>query len=182
MSQDTDRPIEGHEYDGIQEFDNPLPGWWLFTFFATIIFSFVYYIHYEIASGPSQVTELQQSMEALKSLKKGGPAMDEDKLAALFNDSALESGKATFQAKCAVCHGATGEGLIGPNLTDKHFIHGGSRLATYTVIAEGVLDKGMPPWQEQLSQDELVGVTYYVYNMKGTFAPNGKPAQGEEEN
>jgi cytochrome c oxidase cbb3-type subunit 3 len=181
MSQDLDRLLEGHEYDGIQEFDNPLPGWWLFTFFATIIFSFIYYLHYEVANGPNQEAELKQSLEILQSLKKGGPAMDEEKLAALFKDSALETGKSTFQTKCAMCHGANGEGLIGPNLTDKHYIHGGTRLALYNVIAEGILDKGMPAWKEQLSSDEIVGVTYYVHKMKGTFAPNGKPPQGEEE-
>jgi cytochrome c oxidase cbb3-type subunit 3 len=181
MSQDIKKPIEEHEYDGIQEFDNPLPSWWLFTFFATIIFSFIYFIHYEIAGGPSQAIELQRSLEILKSLKKGGPAMDEDKLSALFTNSALETGKATFQAKCSMCHGLKGEGLIGPNLTDKHYLHGSSRLAIYNVISEGVLDKGMPAWKEQISNDELLGVAYYVYTLKGTFAPNGKPAQGHEE-
>jgi len=181
MSQDLDKPIEEHEYDGIQEFDNPLPGWWLFTFFATIIFSFVYYIHYEVASGPSQEVALKQSLETLKSLKKGGPAMDEDKLAALFTEEALVSGASIYQAKCAMCHAPSGEGLIGPNMTDNHFIYGASRLAMYNVIAEGALDKGMPAWKDQISADEMVGVAYYVYNMKGKFVANGKPAQGQEE-
>jgi cytochrome c oxidase cbb3-type subunit III len=183
MSQELDKTIEGHEYDGIQEFDNPLPNWWLFTFLATVIFAIVYYFQYEISGAPNQAAELQESLASIQSLKKASPnpTLDENGLKALFTEQALESGKATFQAKCAACHGAAGEGLIGPNLTDNHFIHGGSALATYEIISEGVLDKGMPPWKDQISHDELVGVTYFVHNMKGTFAPNGKPEQGNPE-
>lgn len=181
MSQDFDKPIEGHEYDGIQEFNNPLPGWWLVTFFGTIIFSFIYYIHYELAGGLDQSAELKQSLTYLESLKKGGSAMDEDRLAALFTDSNLQLGQTSYVAKCAVCHGPSGEGLIGPNLTDNHFIHGtGQKIDAYNVIANGVLDKGMPPWASQMSEEELVGVTYYVHKMKGQFVSGGRPPQGNE--
>lgn len=182
MSQEFDKPIEGHEYDGIQEFNNPLPGWWLVTFFGTIIFAFVYYIHYELAGGPNQVTELKQSLEILQSLKKTGSAMDEAKLLALFNDENLALGQQQYTLKCAACHGNEGQGVIGPNMTDNHYIHGAKPMDMYQVIAEGVLDKGMPPWKDQLSEAEMAGVIYFVSKMKGTFAAGGKPPQGQEVN
>ncbi|MCS6838795.1 MAG: c-type cytochrome [Bdellovibrionaceae bacterium] len=181
MNQNQEKPMEGHEYDGIQEFDNPLPGWWLLTFFGTIIFSFLYYLHYEVASGPNQEEQLKKSLAAIESLKKGGPALDDEKLLALFQSSSPDKGKSIYAAKCAACHGAQGEGLIGPNLTDTHFIHGGSPLAMYNVISNGVLDKGMPPWKDQLSFDDSVAVTAFVYKLKGTFAANGRPPQGTPE-
>lgn len=181
MAYEEDRLLEGHNYDGIEEFDNPLPGWWLVTFFGTIIFSFIYYLHYEVGSGPNQAQQLAEDLAIIQSLKKGGPALDEEKLAAMVSQEQLDKGAQAFAAKCAACHGAKGEGLIGPNLTDKHFLHGNKRMDMYAVISNGVLDKGMPPWKDQMSSDELAAVTNYVFSLKGTFVA-GKPPQGQELN
>lgn len=181
MSQDDDKLIQGHDYDGIQELDNPLPGWWLVTFFGTIIFSFIYFLHYEIAGGPDQKAELEASLSALSSLRQGGPVMDAQKLEALLSTSSLDAGQTAYAAKCAVCHGPNGEGLIGPNLTDLHFIHeNGSAISIYQIIADGVPAKGMPAWKDLVSSDELVDITHFVYQLKGTFAPGGRPPQGDE--
>ncbi len=180
-NQDFDQVIKGHDYDGIEEFDNPLPGWWLVTFLGAIIFAFGYLYYYEMSSGPSQVVLLEESMQVLKSLKKSGPAMDEEKLAALATSDKLALGKTVFTGKCAACHGQNAEGLIGPNLTDKHAIHGTSaRMDIFGIVVDGVLDKGMPPWKDALTPDELVNVVNYVHSLKGTFVANGKPVQGNE--
>lgn len=178
---DRDENLLDHDYDGIRELDNRLPEWWLFLFFATIIFSFVYYLHYEVAGGPDSDQELATSMARIQSLKKAGPSFTEEKLAALFTDEGVKQGHEVFAAKCAMCHGPDGGGLIGPNLTDNHWLHGkGTRLDVAKVIGEGVVSKGMPAWAEQISEGELVAVAAYVYSLKGRNVPGGKPPQGEE--
>ena len=181
MAHEKDHILAGHSYDGIEEFDNPLPGWWLLTFFGTIIFSFIYYLHYEVGSGPTQAEQLAQDLAIIQSLKKGGPIVDEEKLAAMASQEQLEQGAQVFASKCAACHGVKGEGLIGPNLTDKHFLHGNRRMDMYAVIRDGILDKGMPPWTDQLTATELAAVTNYVFSLKGSFVA-GKPPQGQELN
>lgn len=181
MSKETDQIIAGHEYDGIQELDNPMPDWWLYIFYATIIFAFIYWVHYEFGGGPNLDTELKNSMAQIQSLKKDGPVFSEDSLAAAFTDDAVNKGHAVYTAKCAVCHAPEGGGLIGPNLTDKFWIHGqGTRVDITQTIQVGVVEKGMPAWGEQISQDEIIQVASFVYSLKGKNVPGGKPAQGQE--
>lgn len=178
-----EKPLS-HNYDGIEELDNPLPGWWLFTFFITIIFGFLYWIHYDIGkAGLSSDDELKASMQKIQSLQQKaqaeGPKVDDAALLALVeNADALSAGKAEYIAKCAACHGEKGEGLIGPNLTDKNWIHSPSPTGIYQVVAQGVLDKGMPAWKGLIAEDLLGKVVAYVVSIKGTMIP-GKEAQGE---
>ena len=181
MSSDEDVKLTGHKYDGIEEFDNVLPAWWLYIFFGTIIFGFIYFLHYSTGSGPTQRQELQVSLDQIRALKKGGPTYTEEKLAALFDEKLTHEGREVFAAKCVACHGPAGGGLIGPNLTDKSWIHGqGTRADILKVISEGAPDKGMPAWGEQMAENEILEVASFVYSIKGTFAKDGKPAQGTE--
>lgn len=181
MSGETDKLIEGHEYDGIQEFDNPLPNWWLGILFGTMLFAVVYFYYYTVGGGPTPLQEMQAQVEELQAQKKTGPSYTEETLLAAFTDSAKAKGSQAFAAKCAPCHAPTGGGLIGPNLTDKHWLNGtGTAMDIYKIIAEGVPAKGMPPWAEQVTPEELVGLTAFVFAMKGTNVSGGKPAQGNE--
>lgn len=187
FSDKDEAPLTGHEYDGIQERDNPLPGWWLATFFATIIFSFIYYIHYEVSGvALSQVDELKIEMQKIEQMAKdsGGQtaAYSEDQLAAILSTAEVQNqGAQIYTGKCAACHGQNGEGLIGPNLTDAFWIHGqGTRNDILTVIQNGVLDKGMPAWQGVIPDSELLAVTGYLYALKGTNPANAKAPQGQE--
>lgn len=179
---ENEKNIQGHEYDGITELDNPLPGWWLWTFFIAIIFSFLYYIHYEFANGPSLKQELTAAMEELEKNKAQTPDLmeTEDTLASAMNSKdQLSLGAAVFMGKCSVCHGAELQGQIGPNLTDKYWLHGkGTRADLIKVIRQGVLEKGMPNWDQLLSKDELYAVTAYIYSKKGSNPPNAKAPQG----
>lgn len=177
-----DQPMQDHEYDGIQELDNALPAWWLITFLGTIIFAFIYWIHYEFGGGLSPAQQLTQDLARLESQREAGkPAMSEETLQALFNEGAIEEGRSLYLTRCAACHGPDGGGLIGPNLTDNSWINGrGTRLDIYQIIAEGVPAKGMPPWEGQMSPDDLVRVAAFVHSLKGTFVTGGKPPQGEE--
>src|SRR5690606_25199219 len=89
----------------------------------------------------------------------------------LSNDELLATGRAAFTASCAACHGQAGEGMIGPNLTDDHWLHGGSLTDIYGVVYNGVLAKGMPAWGNILSHDDAVSVVIYINSLQGTNPP-----------
>jgi cytochrome c oxidase cbb3-type subunit 3 len=185
---DSDEVLD-HDYDGIQEFNNPLPRWWLATFYGAILFAPLYFGYYHLG-GPGidphyavdqEVGEIKARQTALLK-KSGGP--NEQTLQAIFLDSKRRSaGNGIFTEKCAVCHGADGGGIIGPNLTDKYWIHGdGSLTAILKVVSEGVADKGMPPWGLMLKPDEILSVVAFVKSMQGTKPANPKAPQGSEVN
>lgn len=173
-----------HDYDGIQEYDNPLPNWWLTTFFVTLIFGFIYWIHYGVAGGPTLGDELKVAMTEFKKLKDSQPDQVEsesDLQAMIAGSEKLSLGKQVYEAKCSACHSADGGGMIGPNLTDKFWIHGNGNLTSLvTVIRKGVLEKGMPAWETMISKDEVIAVTAYVHSLQGTHPATPKPAQGQE--
>lgn len=187
MSNDNKREGEllDHNYDGIQEFDNPLPNWWLATFYGAIIFSVLYVGYYHFGPGPSLNEELASDLAQIKAQeaagKKATPPSGETELAAAYADSGKRAaGKKIFGEKCMVCHGASGEGQIGPNLTDAYWIHGSGALSSLAkVISEGVPEKGMPPWQAMLKPDEIVAVVAHVKSLQGTKPAKGKEPQGE---
>ena len=184
MSEDKEPPVTDHDYDGIKEYDNPLPTWWLVTFFATIIFAFHYWIHYEFGGAMDQKAELKQDMAQVQQLQqKHPPSVDkEDELQKLAGSTeVIKKGSEVFAAKCAVCHGPELQGVIGPNLTDEYWIHGrGTLVDIAQVIRSGVLDKGMPNWESQLQNDEIRALTVFVASRKGSHPANPKAPQGEK--
>lgn len=177
-----DQPTMGHEYDGIREFDNPLPMWWLWTFLGTIIFAFIYYIHYQFNIGPSLDQELKEDMTVIEKLKaEAGQNVALVDWKTLLKDPArIQAGGVVFSGKCAACHGDKGQGLVGPNLTDKAWLHGSKPEEIFKVVSKGVLDKGMPPWDGILKDDEMKNVIVFIDSIKGTNPPGGKPPQGAE--
>lgn len=181
---DKDLIIQGHDYDGIKELNHPLPDWWLATFLITIMFSFIYWIHYEFSGGQTIAEELQKDLAKIESLKKNKPAASdsEEELLKLVNSAAaMEQGKSVYMAKCAVCHGQKLEGSIGPNLTDEYWLHGkGDTRTIAETIRKGVLDKGMPNWDGQLKDDEIKSIAAFVYAQAGSNPPNSKGPQGEK--
>jgi cytochrome c oxidase cbb3-type subunit 3 len=184
-----DREMQGHEYDGIKEFDNPLPNWWLMTFLGTIIFAFLYFIHYEVGGGPSLNQELQAAMKSFESKKSSGTKsltakaaeFTELQLADLAQDPKnLALGAQIYEGKCAMCHGPQLQGIVGPNLTDKFWKHGkGTRLDIAHVVRVGVPDKGMAAWALLLKDEEIYAVTNYIFTKKGSGPPNPKAAEGD---
>jgi cytochrome c oxidase cbb3-type subunit III len=186
MSKKETDELLNHEYDGIRELDNPLPGWWLATFYATIVFAVLYVGYYHFGPGLSLKDELANDMAKLEErqrlAKKASPGPDEATLLAIVSDPAqMAIGKAEYIGKCASCHGILGEGSIGPNLTDKFWIHGdGSLVAIHQLVEEGVAEKGMPPWKAMLKPAELNAVVAFAHSLKGANPPNAKPPQGVE--
>ncbi len=172
-----------HTYDGIQEYDNPMPRWWLSTFAGTIIFSVIYYFNVgPIGNGKGRIADYEADMKAYAAAHPA-PTGDiaPDQLAAIVADKGkIEAGKALFTTTCASCHGPDGGGLIGPNLTDNFWIHGGQPADIYKTVVNGVLEKGMPNWGKILKPDQVQAVTAYVVSLKGTTPANPKAPQGTE--
>lgn len=180
---DTDPSLEGHDYDGIKELDNPAPFWWQLFFYLSILFSLGYYTYYEWLGGKSSSEELSERMAEVEKLRMraaGSGPNEEAFLEARKSPERLKLGEAVFVAKCGSCHANDGGGGIGPNLTDAHWLHGqGKLLDVYQVVKAGVLDKGMPPWDALLSKDEMLNVVAYVNSLKGTSPKTPKAPQGE---
>jgi cytochrome c oxidase cbb3-type subunit 3 len=179
---DQDRILD-HAYDGIQEFDNPMPRWWVWIFWATIVFSVLYTIDVGgFMKGPGRVADYNRSLaEAEKRFPKSTGPADAAMLAALVKDpQAIALGKTVFTTNCAVCHRADGGGNIGPNLADEFWLHGGSIAAINKTIAEGVLAKGMPNWGKMLSAEQVNAVTAYVASLAHSNPPNAKAPQGDK--
>jgi cytochrome c oxidase cbb3-type subunit 3 len=175
----------GHEYDGIREYDNPLPGWWVALFWATFFFSIGYTVHYHLTGhGKSVAVAYEEELRAAREERAKASLKDAPSqavLAKLMADKELmEDARALFGQRCAVCHAAEGQGLIGPNLTDDRCIHGdGGLMASYEVISHGVPNKGMPAWELQLQPIELRKLAAFVGTMRGKDlvgkAPEGEP-------
>jgi len=172
-----------HAYDGIQEYDNPLPRWWVLLFWVTIIATPLYILYYHYGPGPLALERYDAEMiafydkQAEELLALG--EITESTLADLMDDpSMMNGGKKIFQSKCATCHGMFGEGGIGPNLTDQYWLHGGQLMDVYRTVREGVTDKGMLAWERQLRPAELLAVSSYVGGLLGSQPPNPKDPQG----
>ncbi len=175
-----------HDYDGIKELDNDLPPWWKYGFYLTIVFSFVYLIHYHVtATGDLQTAEYNKSVEAAKIAKEefaklSANNIDEVSVVMIEDKSKLTEAENIFKSTCSPCHGSLGEGnQIGPNLTDEYWIHGGSIKDVFKTIKYGYPDKGMQSWQTQFSPSEIQLLASFIKSLKGTNPPNAKEKQGD---
>jgi len=178
-----DMLISGHEYDGIKELDNKLPKWWLWLFYITIIFAFVYFFRFHIIkTGDSQEIEYDKEVAAaMIEYKAARPAstIDATNVTLLTDAEGLAEGKAIFDKSCVVCHLAQGQGIVGPNLTDEYWIHGCTIGAIFNLIVVGVPEKGMISWKDQLTPEQIQQVSSYIVSLKGTNPPNPKDPQGD---
>lgn len=175
----------GHEYDGIREFDNKLPNWWLATLFLSIFFSIGYWLYYHtLAVGPDQLGEYEMEMAdaaaaAAARAKERGEVTDESLLAASQDPATVGTGKELFGQYCAACHGPDGGGTIGPNLTDDHWITGaGKPTEIREIVISGVTAKGMPAWGQLLGEEKVDQITAFALTLKGKNVP-GKGPEGE---
>ncbi len=172
-----------HSYDGIQEYDNPMPRWWLLTFAGTVIFSIIYYFNVgPIGNGKGRIADYEADMKAFAAAHPApsGTISPETLNALIADKGKVEAGKTVFATTCASCHRADGGGLIGPNLTDEFWLHGGKPTDIYKTIVDGVLEKGMPNWGKLLKPEQVQAVTAYVISIQGTSPANPKAPQGAE--
>jgi len=166
-----------HVYDGIEEADNQLPRWWLATFFVTIVFGIGYwFVYHEYMWAPLPVEEYGA---ALATQQQNVVEVSAEELAALeANPEAVAAGREIFTANCVPCHGPRGAGDIGPNLTDRYWIHGGSSVDIHNAIRDGVLTAGMPAWGPPLGPVAVQNAAAFVLSIRNTEV-EGKEPQGE---
>ncbi|MFC5682963.1 cbb3-type cytochrome c oxidase N-terminal domain-containing protein [Flavobacterium sp. MAHUQ-51] len=174
-----------HDYDGIKELDNNLPPWWVYSFYACIIFAAIYLVRFEILGADNQEMELkkelaQAKIEVAEYMKNAPDLMDEKTVTQLTEPADLAIGKATFEANCAACHRADAGGQIGPNLTDDHWILGGGIKNIFHTITNGGRDgKGMISWKGTLKPKEIQKVASYIMSLKGSNPKDPKAPDGE---
>lgn len=176
-----------HSYDGIRELDNDLPPWWKYGFYLSIVLGVIYLFYYHGGnnSHPVSVSEYMVAVEEAEEQKKAYLArmeslIDESNVSILMDKGDLASGEKIYMDNCRTCHGAAGEGGIGPNLTDKYWLHGGSMVDIFKTIKYGVPEKGMLSWQEKLTPKQIQQTASFITTLVGTNPPNGKEPQGEE--
>jgi cytochrome c oxidase cbb3-type subunit 3 len=180
VSKDVERDqVLGHEdeADGIQEYDNPLPDWWLGLFWATIIFGFAYGIHYHFIAHRSPQKALAQE---LAEARERWPAPAEAAGAPfLVTEELAEDGAAVYAANCVACHGTDLKGGIGPNLLDDEWIHGGRPEDILHTITLGVTTKGMLAWEPIIGPERVREVAAYVVAQNAKAL--GRPLPGKDE-
>lgn len=175
-----------HNYDGIKELDNSLPPWWVYMFYATIIFGVVYLIRFHVLDGDTQAMEYEKAVaEARAEVEKykatAPNVFDIENVTLLTAEADLKRGKAVFNLNCASCHLADGGGQIGPNLTDEFWILGGGIKNVFNTVYNGGRDgKGMIAWNKTLKPEDIAKVASYVISLQGTTPAVAKAAEGEK--
>jgi len=186
------KPIENeeeiildHNYDGLKELDNNLPPWWLYGFYASIIFAGIYMARYHVFDGTTQreeyLMEVAEAKAAVEEYKKNAKGLiDANTVELLTGEEDINSGKAIFSGNCAACHKIDGGGGIGPNLTDSYWILGGGVKNVFNTISEGGrAGKGMVAWKTDLKPDEIAQVASYVLSLHSTTPADPKNPEGE---
>lgn len=172
-----------HDYDGIRELDSQIPPWFLWLFYLTIAFAVFYMLDYHVFnSSPLQDEEYQMQVKQAEAertaLVKSGAFLNEESVTLLTDPAAVDAGKQIFEANCVACHAADGGGLVGPNLTDDYWIHGGGIKNIFKTIKYGVTAKGMISWQSQLNPKQIQDVASYIISIHGTKPANPKQPEG----
>lgn len=170
MSEKNHDQIMGHaaDNDGIEEYDNALPNWWVGLFLFCIVWGIGYAIDYHFISHRSQAAyyEAEMAEAAVK-----WPAPEAGAVAPLTPE-VLAEGKEIFTQNCVACHGADLHGKIGPNLVDDVWIHGGTQQEITKTVLIGVKEKGMPTWEPILGPDRVAKVAAYVFASKEPPSPS----------
>jgi cytochrome c oxidase cbb3-type subunit 3 len=181
--QDT---VMSHEFDGIQEFDNRLPNWWLWIMYGSIVFALFYWIIFHTLSirqlPREQFATVMAEAQAVQLAKAEAAGIDNNFFVMMSATPAkVAEGREVFVKHCVACHLDQGQGSVGPNLTDGTWIHGCEPMAMYKTVTEGVAAKGMPAWQNQLGPSRVMSVVSYVMTLKNTNvagkAPEGQPCE-----
>lgn len=184
--EDEKNIVLDHSYDGILELDNQLPSWWMMSFWGGIFFAIFYFILFQIMDAPSLRDEYEKDLAKLREIqeieaKNVGNFNVEQYRAFVAGEDAKILGAQVYADNCFACHVEGGGGDIGPNLTDKYWLHVKPQEpeSTYRFIVKGFEENGMPAWGEMLSKDEIMAVTDHIISLYGTTPPKAKGPQGE---
>ena len=180
----TENVTLGHSYDGIREYDNPLPGWWKWLFVLTVVVSPFYLLYFHVG-GPDRSVHEQFAAALDANQKKkyadiGDLTADAATLVKFMKDPEWnEVGKSIYKMNCVSCHGAEGGGVIGPNLCDENYKHIKKVEDIVKVINEGVAGGAMPAWATRIpNKNDIVMVSAYVASLRGTSPANPKGPDG----
>jgi cytochrome c oxidase cbb3-type subunit 3 len=172
-------PVRDHRFDGIEEFDQRLPNWWLFTLYGTIVFSVIFWwIRMDprlTAPDQVRVTAELARLEAARLAASSGPVTDDRLWQMSRNPVIVAAGRATFETTCASCHGLDLKGRIGPNLVDQIWLHGGAPTQIYATATNGVPAKGMPTWGPVLGAGRIAGAVAYILSYHQPGEPGMTP-------
>ncbi len=191
MKRERDELLD-HEADGIREFDNDLPRWWLYGFYLTIVFAVVYLLNFHVLRTPivgaasiaaEYEADVTTAAAAAAARKPAGGAMV---VTALTDPGSLQQGRAIFESQanpCFSCHRADLGGLIGPNLTDNQWLHGCSVGEVMASIKTGFPTRGMMPYGtgSPLNDEQLRQLASYVLSKRGSMPQNPKPVDAERD-
>ncbi len=155
------------------------PKWWFSVFCALIVFAAGYFYYNHL--GRAGMSPATMSDGEPKTAVPGPFTADELNAYGAKESTATEKGKQQFISKCIACHGASGQGTVGPNLTDKFWLHGGKPHQIAQVIADGLPDKGMIAWKTIMSREEIMQVSIFVRSLQNSKPPGAKPPQGVAE-
>jgi cytochrome c oxidase cbb3-type subunit 3 len=182
IENETDIMLD-HDYDGIKELDNQLPPWWKYGFLLTIVWAFGYLTYFHVMeAAPLSAGEYTNEMEAAKIAKDAymrTAKNNVDENTIVYDKSYLADGQKIYTDNCVACHGAKGEGGVGPNLTDEYWIHGGKINDVFKTVKYGWPANGMKSWQADFSSMQIAQVVCYVKSLKGSNPENPKAPQGE---
>ncbi|MEM9935557.1 MAG: cbb3-type cytochrome c oxidase N-terminal domain-containing protein [Bacteroidota bacterium] len=176
----------GHDYDGIRELDNNLPPWWKIGFYISIAYAIIYMFMFHFSGNEwSSIQEYEEEMAAAELAKEAylktvANRVDESNVSRVVDAARIANGAGIYVAKCAVCHGQQGEGVIGPNLTDAYWLHGGDVKDVFKTIKYGVEAKGMIAWQNEIKPKDMQDLSSFILTMQGTNPPNQKAPEGEK--
>jgi cytochrome c oxidase cbb3-type subunit 3 len=175
-------PLREHTFDGIQEFDNRLPNWWLWSFYLACIFAVFYWLGFHtlpIGKLPAAawVVEEQEGKIRVDAELAKNPVTEEMLQKLSREPASVASGRQMFVTNCTQCHKEDASGNVGPNLTDAYWLHGGQPMDIWATVNHGWPDKGMKSWAE-LGRGKLLDIVAFVLSIKNTNRP-GKEPQGE---
>ena len=160
-----DPKLRPHTYDGIQEFDQRLPNWWLNTLYGAIAFAIVYWFVYQTAHVmPTDGEQVDAAMARLEAARLASTLeiTDESLWQMSRNPVLTDAGKQTFNSLCIACHQASLLGGVGPNLTDHAWLHGGRPTEVFRTVTDGVPIKGMVSWGPVIGTKKTAEVVAYV--------------------
>ena len=174
--------LTAHDYDGIQEYDNPLPGWWKWLFVLSIVFSCGYTMYYHLGGAPTveekYYTSLQAHLDDMLAPLGAIRRDNETILRLMTNEKLMGAVGGMFKGNCAQCHGADGSGNVGPNLTDDVYKNIQSPLGIYNVIANGIPTTSMAGWEQRLREEQMILLASYVAHLRGQNL-SGQPPEGD---
>lgn len=185
-----ENPLREHAFDGIQEYDNDLPRWWVWSFILSIVWAFFYGLHYHwIGTGIIGIEALAREERLAREIQialSGDELSDEMLIELSYDSTRIDAGKAVYaKAQCAMCHGPDGYGNIGVNLRDDFWKYGSRVNDIVTTLRNGRGNGLMPEQGSKLSPDDIYSLTCYLIDINrktpksGGKTSSGKVAEGE---